>query len=48
MIVSSLCTSWNMCCHNFPTVSEMMFGCLDDVVCIFDLLNLLMKYELYV
>jgi hypothetical protein len=29
-------------------VSEIMFGCLDDVIYMFDLLNLLMKYEPYV
>jgi hypothetical protein len=33
---------------NFPTVSEMLFGCLDDVVCMFNMLNLLMMYEPYV
>ena len=32
----------SMCCLNFPT---MMFGCLHDVVCMFDMLNLLMMYE---
>jgi hypothetical protein len=29
----------------FSTLNEMMFGCLDDVVRMFNMLNLLMMYE---
>ena len=47
-LISSLCTFWSMYCLDFSAINWMMFGGLDDVVCMPKIVKLLLMYEPYV